>query len=323
MLAPSLLLKLSHDERLPAESRRALQWSAEVSGRARYGKVASRGSGIPKVILFDCGGNEDLPGAPVDTSTSTDTCVGRVNDTTHSLLDFWKSVLNRNSIDDAGCDVRSSVHYSRGYCNAAWTDGEMIYGDGDGYLFTDFTRSNDFIGHELMHGVTASVAGLGYQDEYGALNESLSDVFGSLFKQWSAKQSASVASWRIGAELIAPPAQAHGWICVRDMASPASPHCVSPQALNYSQYHDGGDPHEFSGIPSLAFYTAAIAIGGYAWEKAGRVWYETLRAPKVGSTPTFARFAHETVAQAGRLFPHDPAVAKAIADAWTSVGVAA
>ena len=63
----------------------------------------------------------------------------------------------------------------------------MVFGDGDGVLFTDFTGSLDVIAHELTHGVTEFTAGLEYHDQSGALNESMSDVFGSLVKQWAAQ----------------------------------------------------------------------------------------------------------------------------------------
>ena len=63
----------------------------------------------------------------------------------------------------------------------------MVFGDGDGVLFTDFTGSLDVIAHELTHGVTEFTAGLSITISPGALNESMSDVFGSLVKQWVAQ----------------------------------------------------------------------------------------------------------------------------------------
>ncbi len=82
------------------------------------------------------------------------------------------------------------MHYGVKYDNAFWNGRQMVFGDGDGKLFNRFTSSLDVIGHELAHGVTAHEADLVYLDQSGALNESMSDVFGSLIKQYSLQQDA-------------------------------------------------------------------------------------------------------------------------------------
>ena len=66
----------------------------------------------------------------------------------------------------------------------------MVFGDGDGEIFLDFTLPVDVIGHELTHGVTQYTANLSYFGQSGALNESVSDVFGSLIKQYTLGQTA-------------------------------------------------------------------------------------------------------------------------------------
>ena len=75
------------------------------------------------------------------------------------------------------------MHFGTNYDNAFWDGTQMVFGDGDGVIFLPFTRSVDVIGHELAHGVTQYTSGLNYQDQSGALNESVSDVFGVLVKQ--------------------------------------------------------------------------------------------------------------------------------------------
>ena len=80
------------------------------------------------------------------------------------------------------------VHFGAGFNNAFWNGSQMVFGDGDGVLFTDFTKSLDVIAHELTHGVTEFTAGLEYRGQSGALNESISDVFGSLVKQWARRR---------------------------------------------------------------------------------------------------------------------------------------
>lgn len=107
----------------------------------------------------------------------------------------------------------ATVHYGEHYDNAFWDGQRMVFGDGDGVVFGDFTACVDVIGHELSHGVTQFTAGLAYHDQSGALNESLSDVFGSLVKQYALRQNADEADWLIGAGLLAPACRA--WPCAR------------------------------------------------------------------------------------------------------------
>ena len=105
------------------------------------------------------------------------------------LTTFSRDVFNRNSIDTRGMKLDSTVHYGEDYNNAFWNGTQMVYGDGDGEIFQRFTKSIDVIGHELTHGVTQYEAALEYEGQAGALNESFSDVFGSLVKQYSLKQT--------------------------------------------------------------------------------------------------------------------------------------
>src|SRR3954469_24408988 len=108
---------------------------------------------------------------PVD-----DVSVNQAFDGLGATYDFYKAVHKRNSIDDRGMRLDAYVHFSRQYNNAFWNGRQMVFGDGDGILFTDFTASLDVIAHELTHGVTEFSAGLEYHNQSGALNESVSDV---------------------------------------------------------------------------------------------------------------------------------------------------
>jgi len=215
----------------------------------------------------------------------------------------------------------SSIHYGVRYDNAFWNGAQMTYGDGDGQVFTDFTKSDDVIGHELTHGVTQFTAGLDYSDESGALNESISDAFGAMFHQWRRKQTVVQADWIIGAGVLGPVAIAKGYTCLRNMAKPGSPQCLSPQPSQYNEYISGGDPHENSGIPNHAFYLAAMTIGGRSWEKAGKVWYAALTSTNAHPSMDMNEFATLTRAAARSLFPRDSDVYRGVDDAWTRVGI--
>jgi Zn-dependent metalloprotease len=86
---------------------------------------------------------------------------------------------------------------------------------------------------------------------------------------------------------------------------------------------DNGGVHINSGIPNRAFHLAATAIGGRAWEGAGRIWYDTISTRRVGTTTQFRGFASATLEAAGRLFGQGSSQAGAVAEAWSEVGVPA
>jgi Zn-dependent metalloprotease len=202
----------------------------------------------------------------------------------------------------------------------------MVYGDGDGVIFQRFSSALDVIAHELTHGVTQFTAQLAYQDQSGALNESMSDVFGSMVKQWALGQTVDQADWLIGAAIMAPGFKGRA---LRDMANPGTAYDdprlgKDPQPGDMKDYvqtdTDNGGVHTNSGIPSRAFVLAAKAIGGNSWEKAGRIWYVTLTERLIG-TADFAKCAAETVSVARDLFPEDSSIAAKVAKAWAEVGV--
>jgi Zn-dependent metalloprotease len=221
------------------------------------------------------------------------------------------------------------VHYGASFNNAFWDGSEMIFGDGDGVLFTDFTKSLDVIAHELTHGVTEFTAGLEYRNQSGALNESISDVFGSLVKQWAAGQTADQADWLIGAEIFTPDIGADA---LRSMKNPGKAYNNpifgrDPQPDNMNRYvtmpdtdeGDHGGVHINSGIPNKAFYLTSVGIGGQAWEAPGHIWYAAVQAST--STTDFQEFADTTYLKAGQLYGSQGAEQQAVLSAWKEVGI--
>lgn len=237
---------------------------------------------------------------------------------------FWE-IFQRDSIDGQGMDMSATVHYDYRYNNAFWDGAQMVFGDGDEFIFNRFTLAIDVIGHELAHGVTEHTAGLEYHDQPGALNESISDVFGSLVKQRVLNQTADQADWLIGAGLFT--ASIKG-VALRSMKAPGTAYDdwlvgKDPQPDHMSKYDtttsDNGGVHINSGIPNKAFYLAATAIGGKAWEKAGHIWYQALVDPRLTPTAQFQDFAELTVEMAGKLY--DDTTQEAVLKAWRSVGI--
>ena len=142
-----------------------------------------------------------------------------------------------------------------------------------------------------------------------------------MFRQWQANQNVNQADWLIGKNIMGPGAIARGYSCLRDMSNPAAGHCLSPQPTKFSQYRNGMDPHESSGIPNLAFYKAAMAIGGNSWTIAGKIWYQAVAGFGPSPNMTMKQFAKRTRTLAGSLFPSKPAVKVAVTKAWKAVGL--
>jgi len=280
--------------------------------------------------IFTASNTTDLPGkiqrSEGDPKTG-DVEVDEAYDGLGATFDFYEKIFQRNSIDDQGMALKATVHFDKNYDNAFWNGEQMVFGDGDGQLFNRFTISLDVIGHELTHGVTDNTAKLVYQGQHGALNESMSDVFGSMIKQFSLNQTADKADWLIGAGLFTK--AVHGK-ALRSMKSPGTAYDdpqlgKDPQPATMSKFvntqSDNGGVHINSGIPNRAFCLVALALGGHSWEKAGQIWYTTLRDANLITTSNFALFANLTAKNAGHLYGSNSVERKAVLDAWKTVGV--
>lgn len=304
----------------------------ERAVRASFtGAVASPTSG--RRTIFDCQNRTYLPSAVLarseDGPESADTSVNRAFDGLGTTRQFYRDVHGRDSIDDRGRRLDGYVHRGRNYNNAFWDGQQMVFGDGDGKVFTDFTGSLDVIAHELAHGVTEHTAGLEYHTQSGALNEHMSDVFGSLVKQWSGQQSAEEADWLIGSEIFTPGIEADA---LRSMKAPGTAYDNSlfgkdPQPAHMSEFvdlpdteeGDNGGVHINSGIPNKAFYLTAVGIGGFAWEAPGHIWYEALKASSARTQ--FQDFADTTYFKAKELYGARSAEQQAVLTAWREVGI--
>ena len=314
---------LIHDE-----PRRAARLSFSLD--AEQNLVAEL-SAAPNRTISDAKKTETLPGAEVRAEGQPavkDVAVDEAYDGLGATFALYSEVYGRDSIDGKGLPLDGTVHYGTLYDNAFWNGERMVFGDGDGQVFGRFTSSYTVIGHELTHGVTQYTAGLVYRDQPGALNESISDVFGSLVEQYAKKQTAATASWLIGAGLFTKNVKG---VALRSMKAPGTAYDdpqlgKDPQPADFAHYvhttDDEGGVHLNSGIPNRAFYLVAHRLGGHAWEKAGRIWYDTLLS---GLKPTtdFAGFAAATVAAAAKRYGGSSAEVAAVRAGWSGVGVTA
>jgi len=321
------------DRRRQAAAWSTLTDSEQFRGERRIlaalAPVASTGTGMKRRTIYDARHRYTLPGRLVrgeKDPKSKDTAVNEAYDGSGATYDFFYRVFGRHSIDDRGFRLDSTVHYGVDYDNAFWNGRQMVYGDGDGEIFRPFTVALDVIGHELTHGLTQYEANLSYRDQSGALNESFSDVFGSLVKQYKRKQTAEDADWLVGEGLFMPQIKAKG---IRSMKDPGTAYDdpllgKDPQPGHMSGYvrtaEDNGGVHINSGIPNRAFYELAIRLGGFAWEKAGRIWYRAL-CDKLRESSTFADAMNMTVRATGEIYGINSPEQKATRESWAEVGI--
>ena len=285
--------------------------------------------GKKRRLVYDAAGRgtSQLPGKLVRSEgdrATEDAAVNEAYDGAGDTYDFFKKLFKRNSLDNAGMTLISSVHVGKAYNNAFWNGDQMAYGDGDGRIFIRFTKALDVVGHELTHGVVSHTCALEYHDEPGALDEHFADVFGSLVKQWKRKQTAAKADWLIGAEIMGPATKARALRTFKAEPAFADDPLLGtdpqPKHLRdkYTGWTDSGGVHINSGIPNHAFYLVATALGGHAWDRPGRIWYKTMLA--LGKTSDFDEMVAMTVESAGSLFGAGSTEEKAVTHAWKAVG---
>src|SRR4051812_49069766 len=314
-------------------ARRALDGAGTVHDRRRapflpeLRAATERG---PQRTISDAESTETLPGTVVRREgepAEGDPAVDEAYDGLGAVFAYYDQAHRRNSIDGRGLPLQGTVHYGEEYDNAFWDGERMVFGDGDGEIFRRFTVSLSVIGHELTHGVTQYTADLRYEGQSGALNESVSDVFGVLVEQHQLGQDVTAASWLIGEGLFT---ERINGVALRSMTAPGTAYDdpllgKDPQPQHMDDYvdtqDDSGGVHINSGIPNRAFSLAAIAIGGTSWEGAGAAWYETLTSGGLPHGCDFATFGAATVVAAGRRWGATSREREAVVDAWRTVGI--
>jgi Zn-dependent metalloprotease len=340
IVPPHVLRALSEskDRRVREAALRTMLASAriraqrEIIGGVRAALAATTAG--PKLrTIYDAKRKGQLPGTKVRDEgqpASSDSAVNEAYDGLGATYDLYLDAFERKSIDDHGMRLIASVHYEDSYNNAFWNGQQMVFGDGDGIIFTGFTKAIDVIGHELTHGVTDHTSRLAYHLQPGALNESFSDVFGSLVKQHFLGQDAASADWLIGSGILA---EGINGVALRSMKDPGSAyddaklggkdpqpkHMNDFKELPDDEFDDFGGVHLNSGIPNHAFYLVATQLGGHAWEDAGTIWYKTLL--QLWPEAQFQDCANISVQVAGTQFGSNSKQQQAVKSAWDEVGV--
>jgi Zn-dependent metalloprotease/subtilisin-like proprotein convertase family protein len=291
---------------------------------------------------FTADNQENLPGRLVTRegdNPPTDRVAADAHANAGVVYNYYHARFSRDSYNNQGSTIRSTVHFSQRYNNAFWTSEleQMVYGDGDGVQFSPLSGALDVVAHELTHAVTSSTARFVYAEEAGALDESFADFFGVMISTGD-----PVNDWKMGEQVFTPgrPGDA-----LRDMADPPRgnqpDHTKNQKRLQVGElpecnsrsprYNDNGFVHSNSGIPNkMGFLLVAggvhngISVQGVGKAVAEQIMYLALTVYLQSATPsrwTFRQARQATIEACQQLFSGDTAKLASVMNAWAAVGV--
>ena len=259
----------------------------------------------------------------VDDDTNFDSNNSKAGVSVHWALehtyDYFLNVLNRNSFDDNGAKLIAYAHYDNAWFNAQWDGSRMRFGDGTGNNVP--LVSIDIVSHELAHGVTQYTANLVYENEFGALNESFSDIFGAAVEF---RALGAGANWFIG----------EGGARLRSMSNPkqyGQPDTYHGQNWYYGT-SDGGGVHTNSGVQNYWYYLiseggSGVNDNGYAYsvtaigiDAASKIAYRNL-AHYLFPTSEYDDARLGSIYAVRDLFGHNSPEFQSVIEAWNAVGV--
>lgn len=290
-----------------------------ASFRAAAAPDAKGTPGVNNIVVRDARNGKVLP------TTGSNADIDAVNGARNAgiVLDFYRSVLGRDSIDGAAMIVELNVHQRGAEGNAYWDGRGVSFGDSDGKDFKSLAGALDAVGHELTHGVNHFSNKLVYQGQSGALDESFSDVMGEAAQMWNqygpdawgTVDTARKHDWSSGEDGV----MGDRYKAISDLGRPERTDLVLKQPGHMKNYvtttRDNGGVHINSGIPSKAAFEAAQRIGT---EKVAKVWFDTMLT-KMRPRSTFSEAAAATIESAQKLYGTE--TSNAVRDAWAAVGL--
>lgn len=269
------------------------------------------------------------------------------------VYDWWATVFNRNSFDNAGAQIKSYVHYNLVAAgqpsndNAFWNGSVMTYGDGSTF---NVLTSIDICGHEIGHAVCSYTADLAYQNHSGAMNEGLSDIWGACIEWWGRNSGSfamptdgaspgTQAAWKIGEDVTSGGLRSMSW--PRSKGNPdtykgtswtttANDGVCTPAAGN-----DYCGVHNNSGVLNHWFYL--LTIGKTSWtnnatptrtttttgigmQKAAQITYLAER-DYLTPNATYSDMRNATISVAKSLYGCGSAEHIAVMNSWYAVNI--
>jgi bacillolysin len=293
-----------------------------ISSSTYYLQDNTRGNGI---LTYDAANRSRTPGSlwsSVDNLLNAKYEAPAVDAHYYAgkTYDYYKNVFNRNSYDNRGGALKSTVHYGRNYNNAFWNGTQMVYGDGDGTTFIPLSGGLDVVAHELTHAVTDTSSDLIYQNESGALNEAISDIFGTIVEYYEGKNP----DYEIGEDIYTP-AKAND--ALRSMSDPTKYGDPDHYSKRYTGTSDNGGVHTNSGIINKAAYLLAVGgthygvtVPGIGNDKLGAIYYRANTVYLTASS-TFSQARAALVQAAADLYGAGSAEVNAVNKSFDAVGV--
>ncbi|CAG9612486.1 Neutral protease B [Bacillus rhizoplanae] len=239
------------------------------------------------------------------------------------VYDYYKKTFKRNSFDNEGAKLISSVHVGENWNNAAWNGVQMMYGDGDGKVFIPLSAGLDVIAHELTHAVTEYSANLEYKNESGALNESLSDIMGAMVDR---------DDWEMGEDIYTP---GKAGDALRSLSNPAAlPNPLKPTegypdhySKRYTGTVDNGGVHINSSINNKAAYLVSeggthygVAVNGVGRAATEKIYYRAL-TKYLTANSNFSMMRQAAIQAAADLYGQNSDAVYAVTKAYDAVGV--
>jgi len=236
---------------------------------------------------------------------------------TRVVYDYYLDTFGRKSLDDNHKNLLVAIHFKENYNNAFWNGTFIVYGDGDGKTFSSLTQCQDVAAHEMTHGVIENTANLIYQNQSGALNESMADVFAAFVDR----------DWRIGEKCTITKPGFLRHLAYPEQGLNSQPgHMNAYRNLPNTVQGDNGGVHINSGIANRAAYLLVEGLAqeglgeSIGFEKAEQIYYRTL-THYLQASAQFIDAKLALMQSAEDLYPDQPAVQQAVKQAWEMVGV--
>jgi vibriolysin len=306
---------------------------------ARTGDLVLRAPQIHRArnrATYNGNSTTTLPGTLVLTETggsTTDSAISTAHAHAATSYDYYMNVHGRDSFNNAGAQIKTTVHHDLNYNNAFWNGSQLVYGDGDGVQFYMLGNALDVGAHELTHAVTTYSANLTYANESGALNEATSDIMASAVEGWK-DGAVSTDTWKVGEDITTP---ATAGDALRSMADPRLYGDMDYYPTRYTGASDGGGVHTNSGIANLAF--KLMVTGGThprasttvvvpalsttlttSLDMGAKIWYRALTV-YMNSSTNFLGARNATAQAATDLY--GATAANSVQKAWDAVGAPA
>jgi vibriolysin len=323
-------LVLAYAVRVKGEKEDGTPLDDSVLVNASNGDAFTRVSHIHSALfrrVYTGGNGPNLPGVLARSEGDppvADPIVNIAYDHSGAVYRCYSELFGRDSYDNAGAHLVSTVHHRVNYVNAFWNGTQMVYGDGDGVTASNLAGALDVTAHEMTHAVTDVESDLIYSGESGGMNESISDIFGAVCEWHSKGKVVDANTWLIGEDVWTPDIPGDA---LRYMHNPK----LDGVSLDhYGEYSSGVDVHYSSGISNLAFYLLSQGglhprlpqpqpVAGIGIEKAARIIYK-MNTDLLLPSSNFEQ-SKTAAEQAAVQLGYDAATQGSVTNAWKAVGV--